>query len=91
MACWTFNWPCPSDKSWAAPHFSLFILYVQFPARGVGEVNGVSVRVVPLHSSNKNWGEAQSRPIHGDIYNFIQLIWYFWNGEGLGFCLFTTK
>ena len=29
-------------------------LHVQFAARGVGEVNGVSVRVVPLHSSNKN-------------------------------------
>ena len=29
-------------------------LHVQFPARGVGEVNGVSVGVVPLHSSNKN-------------------------------------
>ena len=33
---------------------SLIGLHVQFPARGVGEVNGVSVRVVPLHSSNKN-------------------------------------
>ena len=28
----------------------------KFALYGLGELNGVSLRVVPLHSSNKNWG-----------------------------------